>query len=267
MPLSLTAPSPDLLPVGKGQVLVNPYVAGVLTQWRHLGNVEVFELTTEDDVLDKFSSMDKTSALYKRITRRRNVILRMTLSEYSPENLAMIAMGTKSEITQAATPVVGEVLTADALLGAYYQLAKLGPYTAGPALTVTATPLVLGTDYEITDPILGIIHILSTAVNVNDTDQIDVDYTPTAYTVGSGVVTVRGGTESVSEFAVKFISDPSSGPKTHVDVWRASSTPDGPIGLISEEWSTIQVQMAVQQDLVNHPTEPLYRVTVLPGDQ
>lgn len=262
------APDSDLLPLGKGEVLVNRYDSnGALTYWRHLGNVESFEFNTEDDVLEKYSSMERSAPLYKRVTRRRNVNLTMVLSEYDIENLALVLMGESGELTQTAVAVTNEVVTASAKLGAYYQLAKFGPYTVGPVLeeSVTPTTLVLGTDYVIVDSFLGIIQLLPTAVNIADGETMQADYTPTAYSTGAtGIKTVKGGTKSLIEVAVKFISDPASGPKTHVDVWRASVSPNGALGLISEEWSTIQLTMAVQDDSVNNPTYPLYRMISRP---
>lgn len=257
------APSSDNLLLGKGELFFARKVGGALGGYRHMGNVETFELTTADEVLEKYSSMSAAAALYKRVTRRRDVTLRVTADEFTPENLSLMMMG---DVVQgaavAATPVTAEELTDDALLGGYYKLGGAGPYT-GITITAGGSPLVLGTDYTIHNPTAGVIHILPSATNVESGDTITAAYTPTAYP--DGLTHVRGGTSTLVEGAVMFIPDPTTGPKMMVEVWSVSVTPDGAIGLISDEFAQMSMSMAVQEDAIGHPDAPLYRVTYLPA--
>ena len=259
------APDSDNLIVGKGSVWINRFDAsGNGTGLRHLGNVDAMEITTEDDVIQKFSSMTKGAPLYKKITRRRNVTVRLTLSEFHPFNLALITQGTLDETyAQPATPVVGEVLSTSVVLGAYYKVAKLGPYTAGPTPKTGATALTVNVDYQIVDPNAGIIHILDTAANIADGAPLSADYTPTAYTAGM-VPIVKGGTDNTVEGSLLFVGDPSAGPKMMVEVWKAGFTPDGALGLISEEFADLGLVGGVLADPVGHPGNELYQVTYLP---
>jgi hypothetical protein len=64
---------------------------------------------------------------------------------------------------------------------------------------------------------------------------------------------------------VLFLPDPTTGPRMMVEVWSVSVTPDGALGLISNEFAQMGMTMAVQADRVSHPNEPLYRVTYLPN--
>lgn len=261
MPYSPT-PSSDNLLLGKGEVFFSRRASGILTGYRHLGNVETFELTTTDDVLEKYSSMDAAASLYKAVTRKRDVVLQLTADEFDPDNLAMVLMGEVVDTApQTATAVVAEVLTDSARLGAFYKFAQVGPHT-GIAIKVGAVVLTLGTDYVIHDVTVGLIQILPNAPGVTAGDTITADYTPTAY--ATGLKRVRGGTQTLVEGAVLFVPDPTTGPQIMAEVWSVSVRPDGALGLISDEFAQMGMQMAVQADRVNHPLEPLYALTYLP---
>jgi hypothetical protein len=255
------APNSDNLLLGKGEVFFNrKRDDGTFVGFRHMGNVETLELTTTDDVLEKYSSMDASSSLYKRVTRRRDAVLRVVADEFTPENLALVLMGeTVAGTAQAATPVVGEVLTTSATRGAFYKTAKVGPIT-GVTVSGTGGALVLGTDYIIHNAAIGIIQILPGS-GVAPGSEVTISYTPTAYADGHTVV--RGGTKTLVEGAVLFIPDPTVGPKIMLEVWSASVAPDGALGLISQEFGQMAMTMAVQADAANHPGEPLYRMTYL----
>jgi hypothetical protein len=257
-------PSADNLLVGKGKVYFNRFDSdGIGTGLRHLGNVDAMEITTDDDVLEKYSNMSADAPLYKKVPRRRNVGLRLTMSEFSPHNMAIAMMGTVVETyTQAAAAVVGEVLSTSVVLGAHYKFAKLGPHTA-IALTTGATPLVLGTDYTVENPDVGIIKILETASAITAGDPLTADYTPTAYVAGE-IVEVFGGESSTIEGSLLFIGDPATGPRQMIEVWKVSFNPDGAIGLISDEFADVGIQGNVLADPVGHPTNKLYRTTFLP---
>lgn len=260
------SPSAENLLLGKGELLFSRKINGVLQGHRHIGNVETFELTTADDVLEKYNSMNAAASLYKRITRRRDVTLRVTADEFTPENLALMLMGTSQQsAAQAATAVAGEVLTEDVLLGGYYKFAKMGPHTAISLATPGATAdvaLVLGTDYRIHDANVGVVQILPGATNIAAGATLKASYTPTAY--ASGLTEVLGGNASVVEGSVLFLPDPTSGPKMMVEVWSVSVNPDGALGLISDEFAQMAMTMAVQSDDEGHPTNPLYKVTYVP---
>lgn len=258
----MTPPDAENLIVGKGSVYINRFDAtGAGTGLRHLGNVDAMEITTEDDVITKYSAMTKDAPLYKKITRRRTVTVRLTLSEFHPFNLALILQGDLDETyAQPATAVTGEVLTTSAVLGGYYKVSKFGPYTA----PITLGAGVLGTDYVITDANVGVVHVLDTATAIADGDTITASYTPTAYSAGA-VPVVKAGVQNTIEGSLLFIGDPSTGPKMMVEVWRASFTPDGALGLISEEFADVGLSGSVLADPVGHPGNQLFQVTYLPA--
>lgn len=255
------APSSENLLLGKGQVFFDRFSnAGLSTGFKHLGNVETFELATADDKVQKFSSMTAGAPLYKEVNRRRTTTLTLTGSEFHPENMALVTMGDQSELTQVATAVVAEPVSPTTVKGAYYMTQKLGPVSAF-SVNFGATPGVLGTDYAILNANVGMWRVLpGTAL----TGAVTVSYTPTAYTAGSGPAMIAGGSAGVIQGAVRFFGDPSTGPDMIVDVWRANVSPNGPVGLIGDDFATLALTMAILEDAVAHPAFPLYRIIYPP---
>lgn len=259
-----TKPTPDSdnLLVGKGQVWFNRFDAlGVGTGLRHLGNVDAMEITTADDKIQKYSNMSQDAPLYKEVARRRTITIRLTLSEFNPENMAMVMMGTVVRTaTQAATAVTGEVLTTSAVLGGHYMFSKIGPHTA---ISVSSSGVkTLGTDYTIEDANVGIIKILPTGTIVAGA-SVTASYTPTPYVAGD-IVEVYGGESQTVEGSLLFVGDPTTGPRQKIEVWRVSFTPDGALGLISDEFASVGLTGSVLADPVAHPLNKLYKSTFLP---
>ena len=259
--MDIKAPSADNLLLGAGALYINRKdAAGVGLGMVHAGNCETLEITTEDDVLEKYESMTRSRSLYKSVTRKRTVRLRAVLDEFNGDNLALALMGNKAQSAAViAGAVVGEELAAAFVAGAYYKTAKLGPISA-VSVDFGATPGVEGVDYEIANAAVGIIRVLP------DTAQpagaaLTIDYTPTAY--ADGLTQVRGGTETTVRASLLFVGDPNAGPPVMVEIWDVQVAPDGALGLISEDFATLALQMTVQSDIVNHADAPLYLVTYL----
>jgi hypothetical protein len=257
---NLVAPTSDNLLLGAGALYIDRKDAdGNLTGMLHAGNCETLEITTQDDVIQKFESMTKARALYKQIQRRRTVTLKAVLDEFNAPNLALVLMGDQVQsAAQPATAVVGEAVAAATLPGSYFKTALMGPISA-VTVHFGAGAGVLGTDYEITNADVGVIHILPGTIL---TGAVTVDYTPTAY--ADGLTQIAAGTESLVRAKVTFVGDPSAGPAVMVEIWDVQITPDGALGLISDDFATLGLQMAVQSDVANHPAAPLYQVTYLP---
>lgn len=253
------APSSENLLLGKGQLFFDRFDAnGVSTGRVHMGNIDTFEITTSDDNVEKYSAMSAGAPLYKRVNRKRTVTCRVTGDEFNADNLALMIMGSKSVLAQAATPVVDEALAPATVPGAYYKTAKLGPISA-VTMEFGGVAGVLNTDYAIINADVGLVRVLpGTAL----TGAVTISYTPTAYT--DEVTVVSGGDSGIVQGSLLFIGDPSAGPKVMVEVWSVSVTPDGALGLISEDFAQLSLNMAVQADEAGHPDSPLYNVTYLP---
>lgn len=269
------SPSAELLRLGAGEFLFDKHdpVTGASTGFRHLGNVETLEMTTTDDKLVKKSSMSRARPVYKSVTRSRDVILRAVGDEWSADNLALMLMGSVAYATQASAPVVDQVLYADvpaptlgeALGDRFFHVGKLNINTV--SMKIGAVSLTAA-DFEVYNAKMGVIKILAASTDVtNGADDLLVSFTPVAIT-GTDSPVVRGGTESEIQGSVLFIEDNSAGENHILRVWSVSVSPDGALGLISEEFATFALNMAVQDDSqgVHGGTvdDPLYHLQLVP---
>lgn len=272
MPAPVLAPNSNDLFLGKGSLFFDRYTSTPAKNGLfHLGNVETFEITTEDDQIEKKSSMSSASPILKKVTRGRTVKLKVVGNDFAQDAVALALMGDSNEQTQAATPVSGEIigLAATVLKGRYYRITgRYGPLSS-IVIKQGATTLVLGTDYVITDSVNGIIQTLqSSPTIVNGVGNLTADYTPTAYSSGTGIQTIRGGNKSLIEGGFFFSPDPASGPKMAVQVFRCSIAPDSALGFISDDFASWSLTATVLDDSAGlfggSTNEPLYRVSYLP---
>jgi hypothetical protein len=271
----LKSPSAELLRLGAGELLGDRHDANnALTGFMHLGNIETLELTTTDDKLVKKSSMSRGRPVYKSVTRSRDVVMRAVGDEWSADNRALMLMGSVVYATQAATPVVDQVLFANvpaATLGAalgdrYFHVGKLNIGTVTMKLGATVLD---ADDFTVYNAKMGVIKILSTSTTVtNGADDLLVSYTPVAIT-GLDSPVVRGGTESEINMSFLFIEDNSAGENHILRIWNASVSPDGALGLISDEFATFALNAALQDDsqglFGGTVDDPLYHIQYVPS--
>lgn len=250
----MEAPNAGNILLGRGALYFDRFAAGTTTRTgeQHLGNCTVFELTTADETKEKYESMTQASALYKSVTTKRDVELKITGDEFSLDNLSHVLMGTTGTLTQTSGTVTGETLTTKAKGGRWFPTAKRKISTV--VVKVAAYTKTLGTDYKV-DETSGRIYIVPGG-GIADDATVTVDY---AYATIS-VPKVAGGVSGSVEGYLRFVGDPAAGPKMEVECWRVSFTPDGALGLISDDYGNWSLKGKVQSDLANHPTEPLYRV-------
>lgn len=242
-------PSPDNVILGKGALYFDRRTAaGVSTGYRHLGNCSVFEVSTEDDVLELRSSLSSAAGVYKRVTRQRSVKLSITGYEFEPNLLAIALMGDVTDFIQAGGSITAETLaTAEVtgLAGKYFQTAnrKISAVT----LKQGAATLVEGTDYEVVNATVGIIRILPTSETVADGTALTIDYTAAAVAAGATKL-IRGATTSLVQGKLLFVGDPQTGPAYEATVWNASFSPQGALGLLQDDWGTWQLDGTAQDD-------------------
>jgi hypothetical protein len=273
----LATPNADLLLLGAGQCFFAPFDDdGVARNFRHLGNCEALEDTTTDDPLIKRSSMTSNRPVYKKVNRGREVVLRVVGNEFDANNMALMTMGDVAFTTQAATAVVDRILVTDVdTLGAgtlgdllgdrYFYVGNLLINTVTMKLGITS----LGaTDFAVFNANMGVVKILSTSTQaVAAGDDLMVSFTPTAIT-GTDAPIVRGGTQATVEGGFLYIADNASGPNGILRAHSVSITPDGALGLISDEFATFALNLTVQDDAAgNHggtEDNPLYSIQYLP---
>jgi hypothetical protein len=72
---------------------------------------------------------------------------------------------------------------------------------------------------------------------------------------------VSGGSATNIEGRLRFIGDPTTGPKYEAEFWRVTIRPDGVMGLIGDDFASTPLTVRVEDDSVNHPApDNLYRL-------
>lgn len=255
------APQAQDLLLGRGKVYFDRFdAAGVATGEVFLGNVSEIAIGLNVERAQKYSNMDAAGGLLRSVVTRQTPTVALSFDEFNPFNVALATMGEERDIVQAGQAITGEQLTADGTVrkGRQYALAEEDV----SAVTVTqdpgGTPVVLveDTDYEL-DALRGLIRFLNSSPTLDEADVIEVDYTSGATTLN----TVAGVTKGKIEGQLRFIGDPPSGTKWDVVIWKVDLTPNGDMGLISDDFATMPLIGEIQQDSTNHPDEPFYRKT------
>lgn len=183
--------------------------------------------------------------------------LRLTAHEFTRENLALAFMGDEAGLTQSSGSVVDEVLATTARKSRAYQCAsrKISAVTVKEG----AATLVAGTDYEVSDADAGMIYITDAAPNVTGTGNLTISYTKAAI-ASPGWDKVRGAMQTAVRGRVLYLGDPATGPRTNVNVWRVSLSPEGDVGFIGDDFAGFQLSGKIESDATNHPTEPFFVV-------
>lgn len=128
--------------------------------------------------------------------------------------------------------------------------------TTSPATgTITCyVTYVANTDYVL-DVIEGLIKFLSTG-SIDEDQNVEVAMTYAAvsgYTVTTLVsASVRG--------KLKFVGDPTQGPNIILTAWDVLLSPEGEVGLISDDLASVTIAASVTKDETNHASNPYYEI-------
>jgi hypothetical protein len=256
--------------IGAGIVEINQKdpVTGLLTGYRDAGNASVVQPTNSDERFQKYESRTRFRALVADLLLRRNTSIEFSFDEWSSFLLGIWAQATVADLSsQAATPIVDEVVSSAVVPGDSYLLAKRGPISAVTVKGGVAgsTTMTLGTDYVIDDPNVGVIRTLASGTFALG-DILKVSYTPTAYASTTGKH-FDIGTISTVDAAIRFIGDPPNGPRLMWDWWVCSIRPNGALPLVTtaNENTPLNMIATVKTDYANHPTNPIGQITELPA--
>jgi hypothetical protein len=171
--------------------------------------------------------------------------------------IAMMAAGV-TKLVIAATPVTGEALASATAIKKGRYFATVGR-NLDPA-TVVVPGLVAGTDYEVADPVQGIIYFPLTGA-ADDATAYAVNYTPVAATFDQ----VAGAVEPFVKGRLRFAPDPTDGQKIGVEWWHCNLSPNGKLGMISDKYGNWELEAMVLDDTANHPDSPYFLQTSYPG--
>ena len=245
--------------LGKGKIYFDPFTTGTTTKTgeRYLGNCPSFELSVDSETLEHFSSesgiQEKDAEVILRIIRSGTI----QCDNMSEDNVALFIIGTSSTVTQTATPVADEPISA-VLQGRYYQLGVSASNPSGvkgvSSVTVTGsggTPTyTVTTDYTL-DANMGQIYIVPGG-GISDSTNIEVDYTPNA----NSRTQVESASLTATEGCLRFVSDNPQGTNRDYYGPKVKMKPTGAYQLIGEEWMTMTFE--VEFTKLDTNTEALY---------
>lgn len=237
----------DLLLLGAGKLFFDRFDAdGLPTGERFLGDCTGVEVTTSDELRERYSSSRATRPLMKSVPVRRTVEVAITFGEFDKENVALVLMGANETLAIAAS--TGE---------------SVGPITVYKdrsydlgfrnVSNVAISGSVLDTDFNVDGP-TGRVYIIP-AGNIDDAASITITFDQD----GDTSPVVHGGANSLVEGRLIFRGDPTSGPTWDADFYKVTMTPDGPLALIGDDFLEGKVKAKVLTT-TEHPTE-LYRLT------
>jgi hypothetical protein len=259
-------PDPKNLYLGAGSVYFDRFdTDGKSTGLRHLGNVDTFEITTTPEVKEKKNAMDGARATYAEVVVGNAAALSMVITEYTKENLALAMMGEEAAFTQDADAAVADQSVgpeaADVLLDVWYDMGVLNP-------TITAVKQGLTTldeaAYELNAQ-AGMIRLLSSYTGENKAvaaAAITWSGSVPALDAEDGLWELQGMAVGMIKGRVRYISaeNQSSGPQLMVDVWICGLTPDGALGLITDDFGSFTLKGKVYADTSRPVGQRYYRV-------
>lgn len=241
--------------LGRGKLYVDRLsAAGNSTGELFLGNCQTFEITPTAEEIKHYSSADAAASLMASDVTRQDMALRIVGSQFSLANLARAFSGTEGSLAQSTADITDEVLTSSSVQGRYFKTL----YRQISSVIVTGpseTPVyVVVQDYEI-DAVTGRIYIVEGG-DIADESIVWVDYTYADLDLN----VINGMTVSSVRGFLRYVPDNTRGAQNEVEVWRASFRADGAIGFISDEYASWTLVGNVEDDSVNHPDNPHYRI-------
>lgn len=262
-------PDSKNLYLGAGSVYFDRFdAAGASLGFRHLGNVDTFEVTTTADTKEKKNAMDGAKATYAEVTAGLAAELSMVLSEYTRENLALATAGSDQAIAQAAVVAVTDQAVgpaaANVALDVWYDLGALTPTVT--TVKQGATTLNAAA-YEVNQE-AGMIRLLSSYQGINKAvpaTAITWSGSIPAIDAASNRWQVYGMTQGTIKGRVRYVSavNQASGPRVMVDIWICGLRPDGALGLISEDFGSFTLKGKVYADMSKAVGQQYYRVVGL----
>ena len=234
-------PSSANVLLGRGQVMFSRFDAnGVFNeQFVSLGNCDSFAISVTPDITEMVDYTQQTSAIYASASKKTTIELKISGFEINTKNMALLVLGTASSYTQAAHTAAAQSETlvpagVTGILGSFFR----SPFRKVSATTLVqgANTLVLGTDYEIFDANAGVFHILPNGVTVVDSTAITYNYTAAAMSGGTAADLVLAATTAIIKGSLMYLPNNPAGPQSEVRVWNVALSPDGDIGLISDDF-------------------------------
>lgn len=252
--VTINTPSSENMLLGAGELFFNRFdSAGNPTFERSLGDASAVNLTTEVEAIEHYSSMSADKGIYASANKSIKPILKITLHEVDPLNLALALLGEASQVTQEAAS--GKVVKiSNVVPGGWFPLGYRQVTKVVVRDDKAVDPQTYSADQDyIVHPETGRIQIL-TGGGIEAGTALEVSFDIEAYQA----MKISGGKMPKVKGYLRFVGDPTQGPAYDGEFWRVTITPDGEIGLIGEEFASFGLTVNIENDRQHHPDDPYY---------
>lgn len=249
--------------VGRGKLYFNPFLAGTRTisgGARYLGNSPELSLSQDEEKLDHYNSDGGIRVKDASISLQNDLTGAFTLDDISADNLALWFRGAV-ESNVIAGGAVADYAVADAKRGSFVQLGltagnPIGARNVSAVIVTNVTQanavVAAAGNYEV-DPVTGRVFILPDAADIDDGDDLTIDFTAAA---GTEELIIAAGT--VIEGRLEFFADNAAG-KNRDYIWPyVQISPDGDFSLKGDDWQSMSFTLEVLK--LNDSTERQYIV-------
>lgn len=223
--------------IGKGEVFIQKRgTAGA--KMVPIGNCSALKFGIAEDKKELKDYTRTGGGLLDSVTTIQSVTASMSVSNLSPENLALATRGTTSAVASAT---VTDEAHADILLGSLIRLAKVPDVTATVTVKKGATVIASAGNWEINGAGLW---IAAAPADLLANDDITVSYTALAGDV------VQALTTSNEEYTLIFsgLNEARSGKPVIVTVHRLKFSPAASLDWIADDFGQIEMSAAVLAD-------------------
>ena len=223
--------------IGKGEVFIQKRgTAGA--KMVPIGNCSALKFGIAEDKKELKDYTRTGGGLLDSVTTIKSVTASMSVSNLSPENLALATRGTTSAVASAT---VTDEAHADILLGSLIRLAKVPDVTATVTVKKGATVIASAGNWEINGAGLW---IAATPADLLANDDITVSYTALAGDV------VQALTTSNEEYTLIFsgLNEARSGKPVIVTVHRLKFSPAASLDWIADDFGQLEMSADVLAD-------------------
>lgn len=239
------------LKLGKGSLLLDQLVAGVAQGFDFAGNCSAIAIAAEVTTVSKFSSTQASAPQIGRATTQVAYNMTATLDEFNFSMLKKFLLA-EENTSQQSLNAAASLQIADVVVGRYYQLGAR--QVSSVVVAVGSTAMVLNTDYSLNSE-FGIVRPIPGGA-IQDDDTLDIDWSQAALSISQ----LRIAKVASPVCHLLYLSDDANadaaGAKDRLEVWRVNIAPSGELNLISDDFGSYQLSMAVIDDSVNHPNDP-----------
>lgn len=223
--------------IGKGEVFIQKRgTAGA--KMVPIGNCSALKFGIAEDKKELNDYTRTGGGLLDSVTMIKSVTASMSVSNLSPENLALATRGTTSAVASAT---VTDEAHADILLGSLIRLAKVPDVTAPVTVKKGATVIASAGNWEINGAGLW---IAAAPADLLANDDITVSYTALAGDV------VQAMTTSNEEYTLIFsgLNEARSGKPVIVTVHRLKFSPAASLDWIADDFGQLEMSADLLAD-------------------